>query len=190
MKKTVLFITLGLFLFLGGCTTITWVVKSNKEVKLRNKVLAQQDVCKEFYDNMFKSIAQVAEVADVKMEKSKEAFKEIYPALIEGRYSGEKGGALMKWVTESNPQFDLNAAGSLYDKLANVIEAKRSEFFMEQKKLTSYQQEHKNILQTWPGSWFLAGRDTVPVTIITSAKTKEVYATGEENDIQIFKKDS
>lgn len=190
MSKTVILVVIGLLIFMGGCTAITWVSKSNKEIKLRNEVTAQQDACEAVFDNMFKSIAQIAEVADVKMEKSKEAFKEIYPALIEGRYNGEKGGALMKWVTESNPQFDLNAAGSLYDKLANVIEAKRNEFFTEQKKLLSLNNQHKNILQTWPGSWFLAGRDTIPIIIITSAKTKEVYSTGEENDISVFKKES
>jgi len=187
MRKTIILVAIGLFAFVGGCTTMSWIRTSNKEIKLRNEVSAQQDVCKAFFDNMFKSIAQVAEVADVKMDKSKEAFKEIYPALIEGRYSGEKGGALMKWVTESNPQFDISAAGSLYDKLADVIEAKRNEFFTEQKKLTSINNQHKNIIETWPGSWFLSGRDTIVITIITSTKTKEVYATGEENDIKLFK---
>ncbi len=190
MSKTVILIAIGLLVFVGGCTTIVYVTKSNKEIKLRNEVQAQQKACEAIFDNMFKSIAQIAEVADVKMDKSKEAFKEIYPSLIEGRYNGDKGGALMKWITESNPQFDLNAAGSLYDKLANVIEAKRNEFYMEQKKLLSFNNEHKNILQTWPGSWFLSSRDTISINIVTSAKTKEIYSTGEENDISIFKKES
>lgn len=187
MKKTVLFIVIGFLVFVGGCTSITYLNKSNKEIKLRNKVIAQQDNCKDYFDNMFKSIAQVAQVAEAKRDAAKESFKEIYPALMEGRYSNDKGGALMKWVTESNPQFDINAALSLYDELARVIEEKRNEFFMEQKKLISYQQEHKDIIQTWPGSWLL-DRDTIAITLITSAKTKEVYATGEENDIDVFQK--
>lgn len=187
MKKTVVFIVIAFLVFIGGCSSITYVVESNKEIKLRNQVIGQQDNCKDFYDNMFKSIAQVAQVTEAKKDAAKESFKEIYPALMEGRYSNDKGGALMKWVTESNPQFDINAALSLYDELARVIEEKRNEFFMEQKKLISYQQQHKNLVQTFPGSFFL-DRDTIAITLITSAKTKEVYATGEENDIDVFQK--
>ena len=138
---------------------------------------------------MFKVISQLAEVADVKMEKSKNAFKEIYPALMEGRY-GKGDGSLMKWVTESNPQFDLNAAANLYDKLAVAIEANRQEFFIEQQKLIDYNREQRASLKKFPGSWFLESSDTIHIVVVTSATTKETFRTGEENDISIYKKDT
>jgi hypothetical protein len=136
---------------------------------------------------MFKVIAQVSQVADKKMEVSKNAFKEIYPALIEGRYS--KGdGTLMKWITESNPQFDLKSATALYDKLAIAIEANRQEFFIEQEKLIDYNREHRTFLQKWPNYWFVSLSDTIHIQVVTSAKTKDVFKTGEENDIEVFNK--
>jgi hypothetical protein len=93
---------------------------------------------------------------------------------------------LMKWIVESNPQFDLAAAGSLYDKLANVIESNRQEFFVEQQKLIDYNREQHVLVNTWPGYLFLESSDTVAIKIVTSTKTKEVFAKGEENDIELF----
>ena len=160
----------------------------NNGVELKNLVVAQQKVCKANFDNMFKVISQVAEVSEQNMNKSKEAFKEIYPELIKGRYDGEKGSSLMKWVTESNPQFDLKETSKLYSKLAEVIEEKRNEFFVEQEKLIDYQNNHKNLIMKFPGKLFLDLKDTVGITIITSAKTDAVYKSGKEDDIKLFDK--
>lgn len=173
---------IGLLFFIGN------ISYDNKNVRMKNKIMAQQESNKANFDKMFKTIAQIAEVAETKMEKSKEAFKEIYIPIMEGRYDSDKEGALMKWVVESNPQFDLNAAGSLYDKLAVAIEANRKEFFIEQQKLITYNQEQHNLIQTWPGTMFCDEADTVAITIITSKNTKEVFATGEENDLELFNK--
>lgn len=155
---------------------IMWVSASNSEVRLRNKAEAQEQVCKNNFDNMFKQIAQVAQVAD----QYKETFKEIYPALIEGRYKGDQ--TLMKWVTESNPNFDTK----LYSKLVDIIEEKRDDFQHQQDKLADIVREHKDLLGTWPSSMFVGGREPLQVTFVSSANTKEVYRTGEENDIEVF----
>lgn len=151
----------------------------NSEVKLRNKAEGQEQVCKNNFDAMFKKIAQIAEVSD----QYKQTFKEIYPALIEGRYKND-GGTLMKWIQESNPNFDTK----LYDKLIDVIESSRDGFKHEQDKLADIVREHKDLLGTWPSSMFVGGRPALQMTFISSAKTKETYRTGEENDIDVFKK--
>jgi ABC-type Na+ efflux pump permease subunit len=163
---------------------IGYFVTSNKEIKQRELVLNQQKVCEANFDKMYKVIAQVAEVADVKMEESKEAFKEIYPELISGRYENDNA-SLMKWIQESNPQFDIANAASLYDKLAIAIESNREQFFVEQKKLQSYKTEHNNILKTFPGSFYL-DRDTIEIVIITSDYTEKIYNSGKEENINIF----
>ena len=182
MKKR-LIITLGTIAFLAiiSCIIVGTVISTkNKEAKLKQLVIAQQTSNKANFDKMFKVIQQVAEVAD----QYKEAFKAIYPQLIEGRYSNEKSGTLMKWVTESNPTFNT----SLYEKLTDAIEANRAEFFNEQQKLIDYQREHNTMFVTWPASWILNPKDTISITIITSKTTKETFATGEENDVNLFKK--
>jgi hypothetical protein len=184
MKKLPLIITLCVVAVFVIIIIGTVVSISNEKVDKKNLVLAQQDVCKANFDKMFKTIKQEAELAKAKFEVSKEAFKEIYPALIEGRYS--KGdGSLMKWITESNPTFDLSAAGSLYDKLSVVIEANRKDFFEQQTKLIDYNREYKSLLNKWPAKWIVNRNDTVHIEIITSSATKDVYAKGEENDIDL-----
>jgi hypothetical protein len=172
------FIGGGIALCVISTLFIMYAVTSNSEVRLKNQAGAQEQICKNNFDNMFKTIAQTAQVS----EQYKESFKEIYLPLIEGRY--KDNNLLMKWVTESNPNFDTK----LYDKLVDVIESKRNGFELQQNKLVSIVQEHNNLLETMPSSWFVGGRPHLNVTYITSAKTKEVYRTGEDNDIDLFPK--
>lgn len=172
-----------------GVSVLTFVIivviigvsASNKEIRLRSQITAQKQVCEAFYDKLWKVIAQKAQVAD----QYKDAFKEIYPQLIEGRYGNEKGGTLMKWITESNPTFDV----SLYKDLMTSIEAERAGFFMEQKRLVDLNNEHRIIRQTFPASIFIGGRSDIAITIVSSDATKKVMETGKENDIDIFKTD-
>jgi hypothetical protein len=166
--------------FFGLMTVITWVSSSNSEISLRNKIEAQEKTCEAFYDKLWKIIKQKTGVA----QEYAKTFKDIYPALIEGRYGNEKGGTLMKWITESNPTFDV----SLYKDLSASIEAERTGFFMEQKKLIDLDREHKTMRAQFPASMFIGSRPDVEFTIITSDNTEQVYKTGKENDIELFDK--
>lgn len=158
---------------------IVGISASNTEIKLRSQITAQKQVCEAFYDKLWKVINQKAQVA----EQYKGAFKEIYPQLIEGRYGNEKGGALFKMITESNPNFDI----SLYKDLMLSIEAERAGFFMEQKRLVDLSNEHRIIRQTFPASIFIGSRADIEILIVSSDATKKVMETGKENDIDIFK---
>jgi hypothetical protein len=178
MKKVI--ITVVTILTLSIIIVIIGVSASNKEIRLRSQITAQKQVCEAFYDKLWKVISQKAQVA----EQYKEGFKEIYPALIEGRYGNENSGTLMKWITESNPTFDV----SLYKDLMMSIEAERTGFFMEQKQLVDLNNEHRIIRQTFPGNIFIGHRSDIEITIVSSDVAKKVMETGEENDIIIFKK--
>ena len=158
-----------------------WASASNKEIKIRSQITAQKEVCEAYYDKLWKVISQKAQVAD----QYKDDFKEIYPKLIEGRYGDEKGGALMKWIQESNPTFDI----SLYKDLNASIEAERAGFFMEQKKLIDLNNEHRIVRNTFPATIFIGSRPDIQITIISSAATKKVVETGEENDVELFKRE-
>jgi hypothetical protein len=154
----------------------------NKEIDLRTQTEAQNKKCEAYFDKMWKILKQKAGVTD----QYKEAFKDIYPKLIEGRYS--KGdGSLMKWVTESNPTFDA----SMYKDLMKSIEIERTGFFNEQAMLIDLQREHAAYIKKAPNRWFLdSNLKPVEIKVITSEATKETYATGEENDIELFEKDT
>lgn len=175
-------------LFFGALVLGMYVNYTNTEIDLRERTEAQKQVCEANFDKMFKVISQTAEIPQEFIAQAKEAFKEIYIPLMESRYSGDRAGALMSWVGESNPQFDLNAIGDLYKQLQRVIEANRQEFFLEQKKLIDMHREHLSYLQKFPNRFFLSDKQEIEIVIITSTHTEKVYQEGKDDDIQLFKK--
>jgi hypothetical protein len=185
--KTVTAVVLGIVLFFSAVIFGSYINITNTEVQMRKRVEAQQDVTRANFDKMFKVIAQTAQVPEQLMQKSKEAFKEIYTPLMEGRYSNERGGALMSWIQESNPQFDLNAIAPLYEKLQIAIEANREAYFLEQKKLIDMHREHSTYISMfWQKMFLPASIQPVDIIIITSSNTEKVYETGKEDEINIF----
>lgn len=181
MKKLLIIIGLSILtivIIIGSM----WISSNNKEVGLRNKLTGQVKVVEAYYDKLWKIISQKAQIA----EQYKDAFMKVYPTLMEGRYGNEKGGALMKFIVESNPNYDV----SLLKDLAQSVEAERTGFFYEQKKMTDLSIQHNDVLTKFPSSIFVGSRPQIPIKIISSAVTKKVMETGEENDIDIFKKDS
>jgi len=154
---------------------LMWFGVSNQEVRLRNQIGTQQKNCEIVFDNTWKIISQKAQVAD----KYKDAFAKIYPELMAGRY--DKGGGLMKFVTESNSQFDV----SLYKDLMSSIEGQRNIFTREQAKLIDYKREHDNLRQEFPSSIVVGGRPEIVVKIVTSDRTSQAFDTGKDNDVKL-----
>jgi len=152
---------------------------SNDEIKLKNRVVAQQETCSAYFDKMWKVINQDAQVAD----KYKDAFKEVYTPLIEGRYS-DGGGKLMKWIQEHNPQFDP----TLFKKVMEAIESQREGFFMEQTKLIDIDREYQNLVSVFPNTVILGSRTGIKIKVIKSLKTDNIYKSGQENDVDVFSK--
>jgi hypothetical protein len=156
-----------------------WAVGvSNKEIGLRNKIDEQQEVLALNYDKMWKILKQQAQIPD----KYKSDFKEVYQTIMEGRYSDANRGQFMAWIKEHNPQYD----STMYNKLMVSIEANRTEFFMEQKKLRSFKKTHDDLIEMFPSKLIVGSRGEVNVKFITSAVTKKAVETGEENDINLF----
>jgi hypothetical protein len=153
---------------------------TNGQITRRNLTTAQQDVCRAHFDKMWKTIQQTAQLPDA----AKDGFREMYTPLIEGRYNTERGGALMSWIQEQNPNFDW----ALYENVQIVIKSERESYFQEQRKLIDFQRNHKNYIQMVPNRWFLDENDTIPIVIITSQVTEDTYKTGQENNINVFEK--
>ena len=154
-----------------------YVNYNNREVNLRNLAEAQRGNIENVYDKTWKILQQKAQVTD----EYKEAFREIYPQLIEGRYS-QGDGSLMKWIQESNPNFDT----SLYKDLMNSIEVERTYFASEQKKMLDIIRQHNTLRQSIPSGWFVGSRPQIEYTVISSSKAKNVMEVGEDNDIDLF----
>jgi hypothetical protein len=164
MKKIILITLLVIF----GCGVFGVVTSyfsyNNKEVSLRAQAEAQRGKVEGVHDKMWKIIQQKAQVTD----EYKDAFAEIYPNIIAGRYQGEGDGSLMKWVTESNPNFDT----SLYADLMQSIELYRTEFAKTQEKMLDIIREHKVLVTTYPGKWFISNVSEIEYTIVSSTKSK------------------
>lgn len=180
MRKGIL-ITLGLIVFTGIMIAIWVVGVSNNEKKLYIAGKAAQKNAEVVFDNTWKTIKTQASVT----EKYKDSFKEIYVEMMDARY-GNDGNAgkqtLMKWIQESNPTLD----SGIFIKLMNTIEGSRNSFTMEQKKLIDIDREHKEMRVLFPNSLVIGNRPDLDIKLVTSGKTKEVFETGEENDIDPF----
>jgi len=187
--KNYVLVGLGLVVFVCLSLFFYDISVDNKVITKREAFLAQDNVRKANYDKMFKVVAQTAEIPDHFMSEAKEAFKEIYTPLIEGRYSNDRGGSLMSWVSENNPNFDLKSFGKLYEKLQIAIESNREQFFVEQKKLIDIKRDYNVYIAQKPVKWFVNdGLKPLELKLITSTKTEKVFSSGVEDDIELFKK--
>lgn len=158
---------------------------NNREIDIRKQIEAEKDIYQQNFDKQYKIIAQLVQVAERNVEVNKEAFKEIYPELIEGRYS-QGDGTLMKWIQESNPTWDMQAITQTYNKVSVAVESQREDLYNQAKKLRDIVREREALIEKFPGSWFISNKEKIEITLITSGRTKEVFQTGEENDIDLF----
>lgn len=167
-----------LFVFILGVSTLSMYFSyNNQEVALRQQAEAQRGKIESNFDAMWKIISQKAQVT----EQYKDAFKEIYPELISGRYANDN--TLMKWVQESNPNFDT----SLYKDLMQSIEVNRIQFDKTQQRMLDLIREHETLCNTFPGTWFIKNKAPIEYTIVSSTKTKMTMETGIDDDIDLFK---
>ena len=177
MKKIIgiciaVILTIGIFSVVG-----MYFSYNNTDAKLRAQAEAQLGKVEGVHDKMWKVLQQKAQVSN----EYKNAFSEIYPDLIEGRYS-QGDGSLMKWITEANPTFDT----SLYKDLMLSIELLRTEFQKSQERMLDIIREHNVLLTTVPSKWFISNTERIEYTIISSTRSKTVMTTGLDDDISLF----
>lgn len=150
---------------------------NNKEVSLRKASEAQRGKIEAVRDRMFRIISEQANVST----EYREAFNEIYPKIIEGRY--KDGGGLMKWIQEANPEFDT----SLYKKLMNSIEVQRTSFTSAQTRMLDIINQRATLIEQMPSCWFIKNKDDIEYIVIASSETKGVMVTGIDDYTLSFK---
>jgi hypothetical protein len=181
-------VTLGGVIFVALTLLIgfLWYASANDtEIALREHVKAKQLECESNRDKLHQTLFNIAQIPDQFMNKSKEAFKEIYPDLMEGRYGNERGGALMSWVTESNPQFDMASAAELYLDLQNAIKSNFKEFDKKQKELISAKEEHSKYIKKTMNNvfWNFRERGEVEIILLKSTRTMEDYSNNGQTEM-------
>lgn len=87
-------VTMGLLGLAVVVVAGIWISAHNREVGLRNRASAQQNVCKIVFDETWKIVSQKCQVKD----SYKDDFAKNFTAIMEGRYKNARGGALMSWI--------------------------------------------------------------------------------------------
>lgn len=169
----------GCLLAVGVMALIVSITYSNKEIRLRNAAAAQEQANQAIFDTVWKTIAQQAEVTD----QYKESFKDIWKNLLEAQASTGRQSTVLAFVNRVNPKFSPN----LLKKLMTTIESGRKDFLNGQKALVDIKLQHDNIRQTFPGSWVCGNRPALKITIVTSAKTSDIFESSKEDDVKLFK---
>lgn len=178
MRKTIALSVTIIVVFFIGIITICYFSYNNKEISLRKQAIAQEDRIEVVYDKVWKVIQQKVQVSN----EYKDAFAEIYPQLMAERYGGENDGTLMKWIKESNPDFDT----SLYKDLSQSIEVLRTEFQKNQERMLDIIREHSTLCERYPSRWFISNKVPIEYEVISSTATKAVIDSRMEDDINLF----
>ncbi len=129
------------------------------------------------FDNMFKKIGQSVQVTKAQQD----SIKEIIVANATARTTS--GGELMKMVTESIPNIDTKT----FQNLQNIIVGSRDSFTFRQKELIGIAEEYNKNLSVFPRYIILGlfGFKKLDPLVITSSHTKEVFSSGEDNDVEL-----
>ncbi len=172
--------TLGVVGFLVLFIAIAWISANNSEARLRNQFEAKQVDNTSQFDNMWKKIAQVAQVT----EKDRESLAQIFVQHAQARTGDGGGGAVMKWIQESVPNVDSSG----YRNLQNIIVASRDSWTDNQRQLLDIKREHDNLLDTFPSSIFVGGRGRLKAVIVTSERSDEAFKSGRDNNTNVFGK--
>lgn len=157
---------------------ILFFIYNNKEIALRKECEAQRGKIKAARDRMFKVIREKAEVST----QYRDTFEKVFPEIISGRYGKDGGGDLMKWIVESNPNFDT----SLYHKVMNAVEVQRQMFMSEQTRMLDIINQRATLIEAYPSRWFVRNRKPINYTVIASTKTNDVIFTGIDDEVLKF----
>lgn len=158
----------------------TGVSYYNKEKRLHNLITNKIKANQSDLDAVKKSIIQSANVT--------EEGADLIVRAIQANASGRDGGSLFKSVQEAVPNVDL----SLHKNLMNIITGSRETFSTRQKELLQLKTEHDNIVDQFPGSivGMIFGWEKIDVPIVTSTAVQEAFATGKDDDTELFKRKS
>ena len=194
-----------LIAIVGGALVLLWLVISyisfyDEAVELENATLAQYEQNKNNYDKLWKSIQEMAQVPD----KYKDDFQEVLVGNTSARYGPSGSQATMQWLREHAIRFD----DTQYNRLMTAIEGGRRDFEGNQKLLLDVQRRYRDHLGSFFGrGWASIGGFPKPVAgelapskdrdadgkltaldypIVTSGRTQEAFAAGEDEAIDVF----
>ena len=170
---------IGVLVVLALIVVGMYIKYNSEEVSLRKEAEAQKGKVETVHDTMWKVIKQKAGVT----EEYRDTFEKVFPEIISGRYS-QGDGSTMKWIQESNPEFDT----SLYKDLMQAIEVQRMYFNQAQTRMLDIIRQRETLIELIPAKFFISNKSKIDYTITSSTSTKTVVQTGIDDDVDLFKK--
>lgn len=190
------------FVLLMGGTCASSISWHNGAVKLENTTKAQWTDNQNTYDSFWKKVSEVAQVPS----QYKDDFKDLLATANTAKYGKDGSQAQMQWFKDRQ----INLDAGMYRQLMQVIEAGRDDFKRAQTMLSDKQRRYRDKLEMWPGSTWASWHEFPRVVkgdaappkdsdgdgvltvldypIVTSAKTKQAFATGEDEALDVFGK--
>lgn len=166
-----------LFLSITTCSYVISVL--DREATIRNMVSAKQIDNTNVFDNMWKTISQTAEVTDTQ----RQALLEIFTSYAESR-TPDSAGRIISWIQESVPNVDTTT----FNNLQNIIVSSRDSWARNQRELIDLDREHDTPFDRVVSGTILSifGRERTEITIVTSSRTQRAFATGTDDDVNVF----
>lgn len=152
----------------------------NRGATLRNEAAVQEKANQAVFDDMWKQIAQIAELND----SYKEDFRKAWADILKAQNSGERGGQINVIINRMNPKFDSKLTG----RVMTVVESKRTQFLNHQKKLLDIKLQHDNLRTRFPSGFILrtfGDASELDVKIVTSTRTQDTFESGKDDDISL-----
>lgn len=180
-SKYIKFGFIGLVIIMVIIFISSFISFSNDEISLRNTFEQKIDERTAFYDKMSKIFNQKSQIA----VKNDSSFRQNINIIMEGRKDSEQ--VLFKWIQETNPNANYSEVSALYKDLSRTIEAQREGFFHQEKVLQDIVRQHKNLILTFPGSFYniFFSRELLKYKTIQSSLTEEVMRTGTDNNTKL-----
>jgi len=185
------------FVILGVVGIFSGIGWYDEAVAKEEGVKAQYKDNQNEYDSFWKKVQETAQVPG----RYKDDFKDLLVSETEAKFGEQGSQATMQWFQDRQIQF----SDQMYVKVQNLIESGRNDFKRGQTLLLDKQRIFSVYTKTFWGRTLARfsempstlhgdlapskdvdgdGRLTVlDYTIVTSSKTKGIFAAGEENEI-------
>jgi len=180
MKKTVVALTaVGGILILGIIFLFTLIGTFNGYTRLENLAKATQTDNTNVLDNTRKAIREAASVSD----KEVEALTNIITGYADSRGENTAGDGQLVTVGMVQEAVPSIQGIETLRNLQNIVVAGRKDWQFSQTRLLEIKRQADDMITTFPSGTILKilGKNEIEVVIITSAETKENFATGEDN---------
>ncbi|MBR1850695.1 MAG: hypothetical protein IJ789_04900 [Bacteroidales bacterium] len=136
---------------------IVWMIASSvfnkRDSLIREEAEAHRKILESSYDRIWSIVKQRAELT----ESERRSFNGIYPELID-RYTNDE--VVLNWIFDCNIDFDPDD----YVSLKEDIEDECNRFYMHQERMMKVIENHRQLLTTWPGKWFVKNKQAINYT--------------------------